>query len=108
MNVLTNKKYAQFDYISRYTGIPYYFNTVDEREVYGLSKNAIKDAPYVLYQTQQGDTLDNLALINYNNPSYWWVLAYYNDIQDAFVDIHSTYPTLKIPTISAISYGDLR
>lgn len=70
MDVLTNKQYASYDYISRYTGIPYYFNTVDDKEVYGLSKNAIKNAPYVLYSTAQGDTLDTIALSQYNNPSY--------------------------------------
>lgn len=71
MDVLTNKQYASYDYISRYTGIPYYFNTTDDREVYGLSKNAIKNATYALYTTAPGDTLDGIALTQYNNPSYW-------------------------------------
>ena len=45
MDDLTNKRYAQFDYTCRYTGIPYYYNKKDQKDVYGLSRNMIKSAP---------------------------------------------------------------
>jgi hypothetical protein len=42
MDDLKNKRYIQFDYTSRYTGIPIYYNKRDEKDVSGLSKNMIK------------------------------------------------------------------
>lgn len=42
MDKLTNKQFATYDYTSRYAGVPYYFNTDDNREIYGLGKNLIK------------------------------------------------------------------
>jgi hypothetical protein len=44
MDDLTKKRFAQFDYTSRYTGIPYYYNKKDQREIYGLSRNMIKNS----------------------------------------------------------------
>ena len=70
MDDLTKKRYAQFDYTSRYTGIPYYYNKRDEREIYGLSKNMNKDIPWVVHKVTQNDSLDKLALKYYNNPTY--------------------------------------
>lgn len=43
MDELKNKKYMSFNYVSRYTGVPYYYNVKDDREVAGLSKNLLKD-----------------------------------------------------------------
>ena len=108
MDDLKNKKYATFDYLSRYAGVPYYYNIRDNREVSGLSPNMIKHNNYVLHEVKARDTLDSLALKYYNNPTYWWIIAYFNDIQDAFIDLKSRYTTLKIPSVNSISFGDLR
>jgi hypothetical protein len=43
MDVLKNKKYTKFDYISRYAGTPYYYHEVDQKEVPGLGKNMLKN-----------------------------------------------------------------
>ena len=48
MDDLTNKRYAQFDYTSRYASVPYYYNTRDKKEIYGLGKNMLKTATGVL------------------------------------------------------------
>ena len=108
MDDLAKKRYAQFDYTSRYTGIPYYYNKRDEREIYGLSKNMNKDIPWVAHKVTQNDSLDKLALKYYNNPTYWWVIAYFNDIQDAFIKLSDKFSIIKIPAINSIEFGDLR
>ena len=46
-----------------------------------------KNITWVAHQVISTDTLDKLALTYYNNPTYWWVIAYFNDIQDAFIHL---------------------
>lgn len=70
MDDLKNKRYAQYDYVSRYTGIPYYYNSRDDKDLYGLSKNMLKTNTWVAHKVLASDTLDSLALSYYNNPSY--------------------------------------
>ena len=33
MDTLKNKIYANFDYLSRYTSIPYYYDTLSDRQI---------------------------------------------------------------------------
>lgn len=108
MDSLKDKKYASFDYISRYASTPYYYHTIDQREVPGIGKNMLKNIPWVAHKVVSTDTLDKLALTYYNNPTYWWVIAYFNDIQDAFINLKDSFDTLKIPSITSVSFGDLR
>lgn len=108
MDDLKNKRYGQFDYISRYTGIPFYYNKRDGKDMYGLSKNMFKNTTWVAHKVKQTDTLDTLALSYYNNPSYWWVIAYFNDIQDAFMNLRDKFEIIRIPSINTITFGDLR
>lgn len=108
MDDLKDKRYAKYDYTSRYTGIPFYYNKRDKKDMYGLSKNMIKSSSWVAHKVKPNDTLDKLALSYYNNPTYWWIIAYYNDIQDAFINLSDYYAILKIPAINGIVFGDLR
>ena len=62
MDVLKNKKYAQYDYISRYADTSYFYHTIDKKEIYGLTKNMLKDNTWVLHKVVDTDTLDKLAL----------------------------------------------
>ena len=106
MDTLKNKRYISFDYTSRYVNIPVYFDTLEKRECPGIGSNMItKDIPYVSHRVLRGDTLDSLALKYYNNPTYWWVIAYFNDIQDSFVDLFTRYSVLQIPQIASIKFG---
>ena len=105
MDTLKNKNYESYDYLSRYTHVPYYFDTVKQREIYGIGSNLSKDSPYVSHKITQEDTLHSLSLQYYNNPTYWWVIAYFNDIQDSFVHLIDYYSTLRIPNIASISFG---
>ena len=105
MDTLKNKIYESYDYLSRYTSVPYYFDTLSQREIYGIGTNLQKDSPYVAHKVLEEDTLHSLALQYYNNPTYWWVIAYFNDIQDSFVSLKDNYSILKIPNIASITFG---
>lgn len=108
MESLKDKRFNSFDYISRYTSVPYYYHTVDNKEIYGLGKNMSKNSPWVAHKVVSTDTLDKLALTYYNNPTYWWVIAYFNDIQDAFINLKEYYDVLKIPSLTTVHFEDMR
>lgn len=108
MDCLKNKKYYSFDYISRYAGTPVYYNTIDQTELMGLTKNMLKNNVWVAHKVKPTDSLDSLALTYYNNPTYWWVIAYFNNIQDAFISLKNYFEIIKIPALDSIQFGDLR
>ncbi len=108
MNSLKNKRYESFDYLSRYTNIPYYFDTIKERDVFGIGTNLKTTGEYITHKIRANDTLHALALKYYNNPTFWWVIAYSNNIQDPFKPLVDKYQTLKIPSISSIAFGGIR
>lgn len=108
MDILKDKNYKDFDYTCRYSGVPYYYNTQDEKYIYGLSSNLNKDTAYIIHDVKDNDTLDALALKYYNNPTYYWVIAAFNDIQDCYITISDEYKHLKIPNIVGIKFGDDR
>lgn len=108
MDILTNKSYKQYDYTSRYTTIPYYYNKEDDKWIYGISKNLNKDTQYIAHKVKDSDTLDYLALKYYNNPTYYWVIAYFNDIQDCYINLIDYYKIIKIPKINSIEFSEGR
>lgn len=105
MDVLKDKSYAHYDYTCRYSGIPYYYHTIDQKYVYGIGSNLKKDTQYVTHQVAFDDTLDSLALKYYGNPTLWWVIAYFNNIQDSLENLYDIRNTVRIPTISNIEFG---
>jgi nucleoid-associated protein YgaU len=105
MDTLKNKIYANFDYLSRYSSVPYYYDTLSGKEVFGIGTNLRNDTEYVTHKVKSNDTLNSLALKYYNNPTFWWIIAYFNDIQDAFKPLRNKYITLKIPSITSIEFG---
>ena len=105
MDTLKNKNYAKFDYTSRYASVPYYYDTLTNRDIYGIGTNLKTTAEFVTHEVKSNDTLHSLALKYYNNPTFWWVIAYFNDIQDAFKPLTYKYTTLKIPNIASIEFG---
>lgn len=108
MDTLNKKRFETFNYVCRYTPVPYYFDTLGKRDVYGLTSNMVKTTAHYTHKVKDDDTLHGLALKYYNNPSYWWVIAYFNDIQDAFVKLSDHYQVLQIPSISSIEFGNER
>lgn len=105
MDTLKDKNYETFDYLSRYTGVPYYFDTICGREIYGIGTNMKNNTEFVTHVIKNSDTLHSLALKYYNNPTFWWVIAYYNDIQDSFKPLYKKYATIKIPNITSVEFG---
>lgn len=105
MDTLTNKMYEKFDYLSRYTTVPYYLDTLQNRKIYGIGTGLKTSAEFVTHKVKSNDTLHSLSLKYYNNPTFWWVIAYFNDIQDSFKPLAHKYETLKIPNISSIEFG---
>ena len=105
MDTLTNKTYTSYDYLSRYSQVPQYYDTLEDRECPGIGSNVLLDAGGVTHRVKNTDTLDSLALKYYSNPTYWWVIAYYNDIQDAFIKLSDHFTIIQIPNIANIKFG---
>ena len=108
MDILKNKKFAQFGYTSRYTGVPYYYDTIREKEIYGIGNPMTKNISWVAHKVSQEDTLDSLALKYYNNPTFWLIIAYFNNILNPFRPLKEYIDIIKIPSISSISFEDYR
>lgn len=105
MDTLKNKLYNDFDYFSRYTNIPYYYDTIMNRDIYGIGTNMKTNTEFVTHKLKSNDTLHSLALKYYNNPTFWWVVAYFNDVQDSFKPLTDKYDTIKIPNIASVEFG---
>lgn len=106
MNILKNKRSNTFDYISRYSGVPYFFNTKKRREVYGIGSQISFDTPYVSHKVRTSDSLDSLSLEYYNDPTYWWAIAYFNKILDPFIILEQKYKVIKIPNLAGLKFED--
>lgn len=106
MEKLTNKRAETFDYISRYAGVPYFYDTVHRRDIYGIGQQIRPDTAYFTHILQTGDTLDSLALTYYNNPTFWWAIAYFNKINDPFINLRQNFNALRIPELSNIIFED--
>jgi hypothetical protein len=105
MDTLKNRRYLQYGYLCRYTGTPFFYDTINEKECAGIAKDINPEASYFTHRTKKHETLDALALKYYNNPTYWWVIAMFNNIQDAFIDdLAKDYPVLQIPNLGSISF----
>lgn len=104
MEKIINKTFKDYNRISRYSVFPYYYNRLDNKYMYGLTahlKN--KDVSYVNHYVKDDETLDSIALYYYNNPTYYWVIADFNRIQDPF-EVLKVGTTLRIPTFSNIEF----
>ena len=44
MDTFTKKRYATFNYTNRYTGMPYYYDTKAQKDVFGIVKPMIKNS----------------------------------------------------------------
>jgi nucleoid-associated protein YgaU len=106
MDRLINKRSHTFDYISRYSGVNIYYDPDSNRDIMSIGKQIRFDTAYTIHKVSTGDTLDKLALTYYNNPTYWWAIAYFNKISDPFINLPAKYKVIKIPTISSIIFED--
>lgn len=103
MDILTDKSYRDYDYISRYASFPYYYNREDNKYIYGITSQLKSTIPYILHKVAVNDTYDSIALAYYNSPTFFWIICDFNKIQDPFTDpVVGEY--LKIPNISGLSF----
>lgn len=108
MDTFKNKRFGSFNYTSRYTGIAYYYDSEAQKDVYGIVKPMQKGTSWIAHKLKQEDSLDSLALKYYNNPTFWWVIAFFNNINDPFIKLNEHFDIIRIPNISSIVFGDLR
>lgn len=103
MGKLINKSFKQYEYISRYSTVPYYYDEQFDKYVYGTAYNLRTDTPYIIHIAKERDTFDTLALKYYNNPTLYWVICDFNRIQNPFSEIE-VGDKIKVPTLSSISF----
>lgn len=104
MDVLTDKSKKAYTYTSRYAPFPYYYHTEDDKYMYGITSYLNENAPYVLHAVKEVDTLFSLAEKYYGRPDLYWIIADFNRIVDATIEISKKYKTLKVPSISDITF----
>lgn len=102
-NILEDKQYRHYEKLSRYSGVPYYYNPIDNKYMYGTSHNLSTESPYKIHTVIEGDSMDSLSLYYYNNPTYFWIIADFNRIQDPYKKLE-VGSKLKIPTFSSIEF----
>jgi len=104
MDVLKDKSYKSYKSISRYTSFPFYYNTKDNKYIYGLTGQLDKNIEYILVDVDDRTTLDKLSLTYYGRPDYYWIIADFNSIQDPFIKLSTKFKSIKIPSISQIKF----
>ena len=104
MNVLKDKSSRTYLYTSRYATLPYYYNTLDKKYVYGISKNLNTNTDYVLHNLVDSDSLDSLALKYYGRPDLFWVIADFNNLNDPYIRLVDKMSSIKIPALSGITW----
>lgn len=104
MDVLKDKSKKSYAYISRYGTFPFYYHSKDRKYIYGITSHLNENVTYVLHTLKEEDTLDSLADKYYGRPDLFWIIADYNKITDPFIKLKSKYITLRIPSLSNISF----
>ena len=104
MNVLKDKSSKKYLYTSRYATLPYYYNTLDKKYMYGISKNLNTNTDYVLHNLVDSDSLDSLALKYYGRPDLFWVIADFNNLNDPYIRLVDKMNSIKIPALSGITW----
>lgn len=104
MDVLKDKQTKTYSYISRYSGFPFFYNTQDNKYIYGVTSQLDTNITYVAHPVIQSDTLESLSLKYYGRPDYYWIIADFNRIQDPFIKLIEHYEILNIPSLSNITF----
>ena len=104
MNVLKDKSSKTYLYTSRYATLPYYYNILDKKYMYGISKNLNTNTDYVLHNLVDSDSLDSLALKYYGRPDLFWVIADFNNLNDPYIRLVDKMSSIKIPALSGITW----
>lgn len=106
MDVLKNKSKINYEHVSRYAPFYIYYHTLDRKYMYGITKQLLENTSYVEVKVGAEDTLDLLAHTYYGRPDYYWVIADFNRITNAFIKLSDHFDKIKIPSLSAIEYRE--
>ena len=104
MDILTNKSRRFYDYTSRYSMIPYYYNTKDKKYMYGITNNLDTNTEYVIHNLIDVDTWDSLALKYYGRPDLYWIICDFNRVQDPYGKPIDKFNYVYIPSLAGIRY----
>ena len=104
MDRLQQKAYRTYNYISRYSSFPYYYNTEDEKYKYGTTAYLDDSTPYTLYKVQKTDTWDSMALKFYNSPTFFWILCDFNRVQNPY-EMPEVGTLIKVPALTNIKFN---
>ena len=104
MEILRDRSTKAYSHLSRYASFPFYYHTLDNKYIYGLTSQLSQNSSYVLVDITMDTTLEILAAKYYGRPDYYWIIADYNQIQDPFLPLYPKYQQLKIPSISSIEF----
>ena len=103
MDRLIDKTYKTYTRISRYSSFPYYYDTVNNRYVYGTLSHLDPTTPFTSYIVKKNDTFDSISLAFYNTPLFFWVICDFNQITDPFQTL-AEGSKLNIPILSSIEF----
>lgn len=106
MDILSNETYKQHNNLSRYAIVPIFYNKLDKRYQPGFPMRLEKQTSFVKHEIKSGDTLDSLALYYYGNPTYYWIIADFNDILDPFLPL-IVGQIINIPTFQALTFYEV-
>lgn len=106
MDILSNETYRQYSNLSRYTLVPIFYNKMDKVYQPGFPMQLSREIVHINHIVYPGDTLDSLSLYYYGNPTYYWVIADYNNILDPFEPL-TVGEKLQIPTFSEITFNEV-
>lgn len=104
-DIVVDETYKEYERLSRYQSVPYYFNINDNKYQYGTTKWLDNETTYMLHFVKQNDTLDSIALQYYNNPTYFWIIADFNRILDPFAPLEEGQ-SVKVPVFSNVYFKD--
>ena len=104
MDRLQQKAYRTYNYISRYSSFPYYYNTEDEKYIYGTTAYLDDSTPYTLYKVRRTDTSNNMALKFYNSPTFFWILCDFNRVQNPY-EMPEVGTLIKVPALTNIKFN---
>jgi nucleoid-associated protein YgaU len=104
MDVLKNKQFRKYEDISRYSSFPIYYNSLDEKYIYGITSQLSDKSEYVAHKVTFTDTLESLAFKYYGRPDLYWVIADFNRIQDPYLKLIDKFSVIKIPSLSTINF----
>lgn len=105
MEALKDKQYKTFARLSRYNNVPFYYNVNDNKYMCGTYIPLNDSTPFTYHIIKRNDTLDSLALYYYNNPTYFWIIADFNNIIDPYEAL-KVGERIKIPAFSLIEFKE--